>query len=481
MRKGTRRAPRTARWQKATALLPLVVLSGALSANAATGERDGLDPTATTQAGTPTVPATAFDQPASVAMPGGAIPGGLNAALAPESDFKFPTGDAPSTTPTSMSSSVNGIPASALKAYQRAAAILNQADPACNIDWPLIAAIGRVESDHGRYGGNALDAQGKAQPGIYGIALDGSNGTALIRDSDGGQFDNDSVYDRAVGPMQFIPGTWSVAGVDADQDGKKDPQDIDDAATASAVYLCAGSDNLATDAGQRAAVYRYNHSNEYVNLVLSIAATYAGGEYTAVPNGTPSSTTLVPQDFQASSSGQPSTAGDRNRPSGGSQGGSTSGGTASSPGTLGGGGGGSSDGGSSGGGSTGGGDGSTGGGDGSTGGGDGSTGGDDGNGGGGGTVPDTPSEPDPVGDAVDGARKTVRDTVGGGGGGGGGGTGGGGTGGGGATEPVEDVLSSSEARALCQQHLPSLLVDTCTGQVVGKTVDEALGIIGGLG
>ncbi|MGH3315327.1 MAG: lytic transglycosylase domain-containing protein, partial [Nocardioidaceae bacterium] len=205
MAKGTRRKPRTPRWQKATAVLPLVLLSGALSANAATG--DGEQPASSTRTptapGTPTVPSTAFDQPASVALPDGAL-GGMAAGLAPESNFGFKSGDARSSN-TSGPSSVNGIPASALTAYQRAAAILNQADPACNLDWSLVAGIGRVESDHGRYGGNALDEQGKAQPGIYGLPLDGSGGTARILDTDGGAYDNDAVYDRAVGPMQFIP------------------------------------------------------------------------------------------------------------------------------------------------------------------------------------------------------------------------------------------------------------------------------------
>ena len=68
--------------------------------------------------------------------------------------------------------------------------------------------------------------------------------------------------------MQFIPSTWSVVGVDADGDGERNPQDIDDAALGTAVYLCSGSDDLGTDAGRAAAVYRYNHSQSYVDLVL---------------------------------------------------------------------------------------------------------------------------------------------------------------------------------------------------------------------
>ncbi|WP_323793752.1 lytic murein transglycosylase, partial [Nocardioides sp.] len=182
----------------------------------------------------------------------------------------------------------------ALSAYQRAEAVINAADKACNLSWQLIAAIGRVESDHGRYAGNALDSDGVAKPGIYGIALNGSNNTALIRDTDAGQFDNDTTYDRAVGPMQFIPSTWSVVGVDADGDGVRNPQDIDDAALGTAVYLCSGNDDLSTLSGQRSAVFRYNNSNAYVDLVLSVADNYLEGDFTSVPNATASAGFLTP-------------------------------------------------------------------------------------------------------------------------------------------------------------------------------------------
>ena len=86
--------------------------------------------------------------------------------------------------------------------------------------------------------------------------------------------------------MQFIPSTWQVVKVDADGDGKRNPQDMDDAALATAVYLCSGKDNLSSRKGQEAAVFRYNHSQDYVNLVLRIMEAYSHGDYTAVPSGT---------------------------------------------------------------------------------------------------------------------------------------------------------------------------------------------------
>ena len=86
--------------------------------------------------------------------------------------------------------------------------------------------------------------------------------------------------------MQFIPSTWSVVGVDGDNDGKRNPQDIDDAALATAVYLCSGNEDLSTETGRRPAIFRYNHSHHYVDLVLSLMDAYLDGDYTSVPNVT---------------------------------------------------------------------------------------------------------------------------------------------------------------------------------------------------
>ncbi|MDP3893733.1 lytic transglycosylase domain-containing protein [Nocardioides sp.] len=194
-----------------------------------------------------------------------------------------------------VTASTNSIPSAALAAYQRAAAVINAADQDCNISWQLIAAIGRVESDHGRYGGNTLDDDGVAQPGIYGVALDGTGGTRAIPDTDAGQYDNDTVWDRAVGPMQFIPSTWSIVAVDADGDGVRNPQDIDDAALAAAVYLCSGNEDLSGTPGSREALLRYNRSTSYADLVLRVTDAYSSGDYSPAPNNTFSAMTLSPK------------------------------------------------------------------------------------------------------------------------------------------------------------------------------------------
>lgn len=180
--------------------------------------------------------------------------------------------------------SASAIPAAALAAYQRAETVINKADPTCRLPWQLLAAIGRIESDHGRAQGNTLTDTGLVTPGILGVPLNGEGGTTRIADTDGGRYDGDQQFDRAVGPLQFIPSTWSTVGVDADGDGKRDPQDINDAALAAAVYLCSGDEDLSTDAGRRAAVLRYNHSGSYVTTVLSVYGDYLPGDYTAIPN-----------------------------------------------------------------------------------------------------------------------------------------------------------------------------------------------------
>ncbi len=266
------------RRMKAAALVPVALMSGIWTASLVTTSATATSASSDTDAlpdGT-SVPSEAIEAPASVPVPG---------VIAPA----VPEGSADSVV---SGASSNGIPAPALAAYQRAAQIINSADKSCNVPWELIAAIGRVESDHGRYGGNTLTENGVVKPGIYGIALNGKNGTAAINDTDGGQLDKDTVYDRAVGPMQFIPSTWQVVKVDADGDDQRNPQDMDDASLATAVYLCSGSDNLSTRSGQEAAVYRYNHSQDYVNLVLRIMEAYSSGDYTAVPSGTYGGTTF---------------------------------------------------------------------------------------------------------------------------------------------------------------------------------------------
>lgn len=179
--------------------------------------------------------------------------------------------------PSAPQLAADGIPAVALDAYQKAAARVAQTYPGCGLPWPLLAAIGRVESDHGRFGGSQLYTNGTDAPRVIGIPLNG-NGTALVRDTDHGRLDGDTVYDHAVGPMQFIPSTWATWGVDGNGDGVASPFNIYDAALAAADYLCAAGGNLQTAAGQIRAVLAYNDSSAYLATVLSLEKIYASGQ-----------------------------------------------------------------------------------------------------------------------------------------------------------------------------------------------------------
>ena len=171
----------------------------------------------------------------------------------------------------------SGIPEVAVKAYQQAAARLATSNPSCGLRWTLLAAIGRVESNHGRFGGAELREDGYGTKRIRGIPLDGRPNVALIRDTDGGALDGDQVFDRAVGPMQFIPSTWRSVAVDGNGDGLRDPNNIFDAALGAGVYLCAGDADLRGLADRIQAVRRYNNADEYVRLVLRLAEAYEQG------------------------------------------------------------------------------------------------------------------------------------------------------------------------------------------------------------
>jgi membrane-bound lytic murein transglycosylase B len=183
---------------------------------------------------------------------------------------------APATPAIITGLAANGIPNVALNAYRLAAARMASVDPGCGIDWSLLAGIGRIESNHGQYGGATLSTNGDSTPRIIGQVLDGTK-FDFIADTDHGRLDGDPVFDHAVGPMQFVPSTWAAYGADATGDGIADPFNMNDAALSSARYLCAAGGDLRTADGQIRAVLAYNHSDEYLSMVLAMAAAYATG------------------------------------------------------------------------------------------------------------------------------------------------------------------------------------------------------------
>ncbi len=224
------------------------------------------------------------------------------------------------------------IPLVALNAYVIAERLLAEEDPSCKIEWWMLAGIGKIESIHGHFADSTLNRNGHTTEIIRGPALDGrilegaeflvdgavlpeagtltesiavptagpapdaaSTGAevdpssapaapaapvpvikrlALITDTDGGALDRDTTYDRAVGPMQFIPQTWNRYKADANADGNSDPQNIYDAALASARYLCTATSSMATEEGRKTAFFAYNHDDEYTANVAAAGVFY---------------------------------------------------------------------------------------------------------------------------------------------------------------------------------------------------------------
>jgi membrane-bound lytic murein transglycosylase B len=171
-------------------------------------------------------------------------------------------------TSDAISSPGTDVPRMVLDAYQRAAAAVQA--KGCHLAWWGLAAIGRIESNHGRAEDAHLAPNGDLVPHILGVPLTGKNGTALIEDQSG--------FAQAEGPMQFIPSTWAKWGQDGNGDGIKDVDNIYDATLGAAMYLCATTVQLETDLGLAAAYFSYNHSTDYVEEALAYAAAYEAAD-----------------------------------------------------------------------------------------------------------------------------------------------------------------------------------------------------------
>jgi hypothetical protein len=121
------------------------------------------------------------------------------------------------------------IPEDLIPLYQRAAA------ECPGLPWTVLAAIHRLETNFSR-GGEVVS------------------------------------YAGAVGPMQFMPATWSTYGVDGDGDGRIDITDLEDSVSSAANYLC--TNGASEPERLRNAIWHYNHSDAYVSEVMGRASSY---------------------------------------------------------------------------------------------------------------------------------------------------------------------------------------------------------------
>ncbi|MGA8851191.1 MAG: lytic murein transglycosylase [Aeromicrobium sp.] len=167
------------------------------------------------------------------------------------------------------------IPRRAMLAYATTELTERVRQPKCQLRWNTLAAIGSVESAHGTLGGAGLSAAGVPDEPIIGPALDGTNGTrAIPATAASADLHGDDEWDHAVGPFQFLTSSWERYGGDADGDGMKNPNDIDDAALGASRHLCLPGGNVAAD-NWVPAVYGYNNSMAYVDKVRDIANAFA--------------------------------------------------------------------------------------------------------------------------------------------------------------------------------------------------------------
>lgn len=104
------------------------------------------------------------------------------------------------------------------------------------LSWTVLAAIGQVESGHGR--NTSTSSAG------------------------------------AMGPMQFEPATFAAYAVDGDHDGSVNIMDPADAIYTAAHYLCANGAGYGPNALTKA-ILHYNHAVWYVDMVETLAAQYA--------------------------------------------------------------------------------------------------------------------------------------------------------------------------------------------------------------
>ncbi|OXM68189.1 C40 family peptidase [Amycolatopsis thermalba] len=147
------------------------------------------------------------------------------------------------------------IPERALIGYATGELTLREEDPGCHLSWVTLAGIGKASSNHGRFGGGSLDANGTLTKALGAVPLTGAAGEAAT--------------EPRGGPMQLTQAEWQRAGA------RGDIQDIDDASVAAGRTLCAGNTDLQAGQGWWKAIESYRDSDLFRQQALGNAQLYA--------------------------------------------------------------------------------------------------------------------------------------------------------------------------------------------------------------
>ncbi len=167
-----------------------------------------------------------------------------------------------------------GIPKRALQSYAYAAAAMAKANPQCSLGWSTLAAIGNVSSDHGEAGNSSIGSDGRVTPELRGLRQANPERAKPRADTDAGTYDGSTRIDVTMGPMQILPSRWEQFATDADNDGKADPDNFDDATLTTARFLCAAGGDLRQSDGWARAVTQFNGTPGFVQKVHAQAAVY---------------------------------------------------------------------------------------------------------------------------------------------------------------------------------------------------------------
>jgi peptidoglycan DL-endopeptidase CwlO len=192
-------------------------------------------------------------------------------------DSSCSAGDNSTSQPAASVAASNSIPANYLTWFRKVGAQYKVA-------WVILAGIGRVESDDGmttlpgvHSGSNAYGAAGPMQIGIGGASTNNWGGAPVH------------------------PASEKVNGVatDEDGDGTASVYDPADAIAGAAKYLL--EHGVLTNV--QGAIFAYNHSDAYVQQVLSWANLYARGGYTVSASTGGNDPSCVPGASQTAATG----------------------------------------------------------------------------------------------------------------------------------------------------------------------------------